>query len=155
MGSSKYTIEQYTTETSLVDIQLESVNIEKKSNVPPSAKAGLSIQITINFSLLDINDKQHLNVKLVTDFIGEVEGEDGNKTELFTAKLRANSLFSVNFEYNSDDLLKDCGENKEIQQIYIKQTYPVLIGYARDNLNNMGFAGVPIPYYLPGELMPQ
>lgn len=155
MGSSKYSIEQYSSDTSLIDVQLESVNIKKDSNVPPGAKAGLSIQIAINFSLVEFNDVDHLNIILITDYVGEVNNKDGSKTKLFTAKLKAKALFSINFKYNSDELIKDCLKSKDVQQLYIKQIYPVIISYARENLNNMGFAVIPIPFFLPNVLISQ
>ena len=149
MDKANYTIEQYATNSSLIDTQLESVNIQKSKTNKSVVKAGLNLQVTVSFALQEISNKEHLLFSLIVKILGNGEDDKGEKVSLFSAEMVSKSIFLLGFDYNQKQLLKDCESSKKVQKVFINQIYPIIADHAKSTLNRMGFVGLPIPFYLP------
>jgi len=149
VDKANYTIEQYATNSSLIDIQLESVKIQKSKSNKSVVKAGLNLQVTVSFELQEISNKEHLLFSLTVKILGNGENGKGEKVSLFSAEVISKSIFLLDFDYNQKQLLKDCESNKKVQKVFINQIYPIIIDHAKDTLNKMGFIGLAIPLYIP------
>ena len=149
MDKPNYTFEQYAANSSLIDIQLESVNIQKPENNKSVVKAGLNMQISVSFAFQEINDKEHLIFSLTVKILGNGQDNKGEDVSLFSAEIISKSIFLLGFDYDQKQLLKDCEFNQKVQKVFINQIYPIIVDHAKTTLSRMGFVGLPIPYYLP------